>query len=406
VAKFSYTAERSNGEIYQGIADARDRFELYQVIRREGGRLLHLTDESVPRLSSIHYWDILLSRVSEQQKIMFARNLGSMLSAGLSLARALSVIERQAKNPRVNMIVSQIGSDVRRGSTLHAAFAKFPKVFPPQLIAMVRAGEESGELPGSLKLAADNLDRAHSLKKKIRGAMFYPSIVLVVILGIGALMMIFVVPTLAATFAQTGAQLPMSTRTIIGISNALTQHTFLTFGAIIGLAILFYTALKSEKGTKARSWLVLRLPMIGGMAREVSAARTARSLSSLISSGVDVITALDITRDILKNPYFQDVITEAKKAVAAGEPLSTTFVRHENLYPPFVGEMMSVGEETGQTSDMLKSLAAYYEDEVDRKTKDLSTIIEPLLMIFIGVAVGFFAVSMIAPIYQVTQNIG
>ncbi len=406
MAKFSYTAERGNGEIYQGVAEAKDRFELYQIIRREGGRLLHLTDESVPRLSSLHYWDILLSRFSEQQKIMFARNLSAMLTAGLSLARALSVIERQSKNPRVNMVVSQIGSDVRRGSQLNVAFAKFPKIFPPQMIAMVHAGEESGEMPSSLKLAADNLERAHSLKKKIRGAMFYPSIVLVVILGIGALMMVFVVPTLSATFVQAGASLPLSTRIIIGISNALSQHTLLTL-FVMGLGgALIYTAFTAERGRNARSYLVLRIPMIGTMAREVNAARASRSLSSLIASGVDVMTALDITHDVLRNVYFQKVIIEARDAVGRGEPLSTTFVRNEHLFPPFVGEMMSVGEETGQTADMLKNLAVFYEEEVDRKTKDLSTIIEPMLMIFIGAAVGFFAVSMIAPIYQVTQHVG
>ena len=146
--------------------------------------------------------------------------------------------------------------------------------------------------------------------------------------------------------------------------------------------------------------------MIGTMAREVNAARASRSLSSLIASGVDVMTALDITHDVLRNVYFQKVIIEARDAVGRGEPLSTTFVRNEHLFPPFVGEMMSVGEETGQTADMLKNLAVFYEEEVDRKTKDLSTIIEPMLMIFIGAAVGFFAVSMIAPIYQVTQHVG
>jgi type II secretory pathway component PulF len=337
---------------------------------------------------------------------MFARNLGAMLSAGLSLARALSVIERQAKNPRVNMVVSQIGSDVRRGSTLHDAFAKFPNVFPSQMVAMVRAGEESGDLAASLKLASDNMDRAHSLKKKIRGAMFYPTIVLVVIFGIGTLMMIFVVPTLTSTFAQTGATLPFSTQVIVGISNALSHHTLLTLLVIIIGGILIYTAVTSPKTERARSWFVLRFPMIGTMAREVNAARTARSLSSLISSGVDVMTALDITRDVLANSYFKEVLGEAMKAVGAGEQLSSAFMHHEALYPAFVGEMMSVGEETGQTADMLKNLAVFYEDEVDRKTKDLSTIIEPLLMIFIGAAVGFFAVSMISPIYQVTQHIG
>ncbi len=168
---------------------------------------------------------------------------------------------------------------------------------------------------------------------------------------------------------------------------------------------LCFTGLKSEKGKIAFGWLFLHLPAIGTMTREVNAARTARSLASLISSGVDLLTALDITKDVVQNSYFQEVVLEAKKAVAQGEPLSSVFIKHEKLYPAFVGEMMAVGEETWQTADMLKNLAVYYEEEVSRKTKDLSTIIEPVLMLFIGAAVGFFALSMITPIYQVTQNI-
>ena len=406
MAKFSYTAEKAGGELYQGTAEARDRFELYEIIRREGGRLVHLTDQTTPRFWSTQYWDIKLSRVSEQQKILFTRNFGSMLAAGLSVARALSVIERQTKNPKLKAVVSQIGGDVRRGSTLHEAFAKFPTIFAPQVIAMIRAGEESGDLSSSLKLTADNLERSHTLKKKIKGAMFYPTIVLIVIAGIGALMMIYVVPTLAETFIKTGGTLPLSTRIVIGISNALSQHTLSTFAVLVLAGLLLYAAGKSGRGKVARSWLVLRIPKIGEMAREVNAAKTSRSLSALISAGVDVMTALDITEDMLKNVYFREVIVVAKKAVAQGEPLSSTFMKYDKLYPAFVGEMMSVGEETGQTADMLKSIAVYYEDEVDRKTKDLSTIIEPFLMIVIGAAVGFFAVSMITPIYQVTQDIG
>ena len=141
------------------------------------------------------------------------------------------------------------------------------------------------------------------------------------------------------------------------------------------------------------------------MVREVNAARTARSLASLVISGVDVLTALAITREVVQNVYFQEVLTAAAERVGQGETLSTTFIRYENLYPPLVGEMMAVGEETGQTADMLKNLAVFYEDEVDRKTKDMSTIIEPFLMLFIGAAVGFFALSIITPIYQVTQSI-
>lgn len=403
--KFSYTAEKSGGEIYHGIADVRDRFELYQVIRREGGRLLHLSDETTVSIWSLAYWNALLTRVSEQQKIMFARNLGSMLSAGLSLSRALAVLERQTKNPRLKGIVSEIGSDVRRGQTLHASLSKFPRAFSKLMIAMVRSGEESGDLAASLKLTADQMDRMHSLKKKIRSAMFYPTIVLVAIFGIGILMMIFVIPTLTATFSSVKATLPLSTQIIIGISNFLVTHTYSALSVLVLLMIMVYAAFHSTLGKRASGWVFLRLPLIGDMVREVNAARTARSLASLVASGIDVLTALDITREVVQNPYFQEVLILAGKRVGEGEALSSTFMRYENLYPPLVGEMMAVGEETGQTTDMLKNLAVFYEDEVDRKTKDMSTIIEPFLMLAIGAAVGFFAISIIAPIYQVTQNI-
>lgn len=150
----------------------------------------------------------------------------------------------------------------------------------------------------------------------------------------------------------------------------------------------------------------MRLPLVGALVREVNAARTSRTLASLLSSGVSVLTALDITGEVLQNTYFKDVIREAAKSVERGEPLSASFARREDLYPAFVGEMMAVGEETGQTTEMLKRMAVFYEDEVDRKTKDMSTVIEPFLMVFIGAGVGFFAVSMITPIYSLSQNIG
>jgi len=405
VAKFSYTAEKGTGEVYHGIADVSDRFELYQVIRREGGRLLHVNEDSSGTIWSAAYWNAKITRVTEQQKIIFARNLGAMLSAGLSLSRTLAVIERQTKNQRLKVVVSEIGSEVRRGNTLNASLAKFPRVFSKLMVAMVRAGEESGDLASSLKLTADQMDRMHGLKKKIRSAMMYPTIVLIVVFGIGTLMMIFVVPTLIATFEASKATLPLPTRVIIVISNALTEHTYFALGALVFFIAFVYVGLRSSAGKKVFDWIFLRLPLIGEMVREVNAARTARSLASLVSSGVDVLTALAITRDVVQNSYFQEVLLVASKRVGEGETLSATFIRYEHLYPPLVGEMMAVGEETGQTADMLKNLAVFYEDEVDRKTKDMSTIIEPFLMLLIGGAVGFFALSIIAPIYQVTQSI-
>src|SRR3989344_4631352 len=206
--KFVYTAEKSDGEVYKGIAEAADRFELYSVVRREGGKIISVGEDAVSSMLSIGYWNAKLTSVKEMDKILMARNLGAMLGAGLSLARALAVLERQTKNLRLSAAISQISSDVRRGETLHASLNKFPRIFSNLFIAMVRAGEESGTLPDALKVVSDQMERMYDLKKKIRGAMIYPCIILVAIVGIAILMMIEVVPTLAQTFTEKNAKLP------------------------------------------------------------------------------------------------------------------------------------------------------------------------------------------------------
>lgn len=405
MARFSYTAEKGDGEVYKGTATARDRFELYEMVRREGGRILAFSEDHSDKLWSLSYWNAQFSSVPEYERILFARNLGSMLSAGLSLARALAVIERETKNARLRAVVSELSGAVRRGETLHSTLEKYPRIFSRLFTAMVRAGEEGGELPQSLFLASEQMERMYVLKKKIRGAMLYPCIIVIAIIGIGAFMMINVVPTLAQTFEEMDAELPASTRAIIAVSDFLVEYTIFAIAlVVIGVGGVIALA-KTEAGGRVKDFLFLHIPVIGKIVREVNAARTARTLASLLSSGVDVITALDIVHDVVQNSYFKKVIREAKEGVAKGEPLSGAFVRSEKYYPAFVGEMISVGEETGQLTEMMKKLAIFYEDEVDRKTKDMSTIIEPFLMVAIGGAVGFFAIAMISPIYQLSENI-
>lgn len=403
--RFNYTAEKAGGEVYSGVAEARDRFELYSVVRQEGGKIVAFKEEGANNWFSLTYWNAKFTTVKQYDRILFARNLGAMLSAGLSLARALSVMERQIKNPKLVIVVTEIASEVRRGATLHEALAKFPHLFGKLFVAMVRAGEEGGSLPEALSVISEQMERMYNLKKKIRGALIYPSIIVVAIIGIGMMMMIYVVPTLAQTFEEMNAKLPASTQFVISLSNFLVEYTVLAIGGMIGIAALFYAAAHAPLGRRILHIVFIRMPLIGGMVKEVNAARTSRTLASLLSSGVDVLASLEITREVVQNVHFQDVVKDAGESVGRGEPLSAAFVRREDLYPAFVGEMMAVGEETGATAEMLKRLAVYYEDEVDRKTKDMSTIIEPFLMVVIGCAVGFFAVSMITPIYSLSQNI-
>lgn len=406
MAKFRYTAEKTNGEIYNGAADANDRFELYETIRREGAHLISFKEETAgSKYLNFRYWSGKIGSVKEQEKILLARNLGSMLKAGLPLSRAIAVIERQTKSDRLRTVVEDVGTEVRHGKTLHEAFLKYPRVFSKLMVAMVRAGEEGGDLASSLLTTADQIERSSDLKKKVKGALIYPMIILVAIFGIGAVMMVAVVPTLSKTFEEMGSKLPLSTRFVVGLSNFLSQNTLLAILIVLGSGLFFYFGGKTKFGMRAKEFIFLHTPLINEMVKEVNAARTARTLATLLTAGVDVLAALEITGEVVQNSYFQDVLKEAKENVRQGHALSETFVKNEKLFPVFVGEMMSVGEETGQTPQMMKQLAEYYEIEVDRKTKNMTTIIEPFLMLFIGVVVGFFAISMITPIYQISQGV-
>ncbi len=405
MALFSYTAQKADGEVYKGTVETTDRFEVYQTIRSEGGHLISIEEVSNTKWWSISYLNKKFTTIKEYDKILMARNLGAMLSAGLSLARALAVLERQTKNPRLASTINQIAEAVRRGENLHSTLQKFPSIFSNLFVAMVRAGEEGGDLPGSLKVISGQMERMYELKKKVRGALIYPCIILIAIVIIGVVMMIVVVPTLAQTFAEMDADLPHSTQIVIGVSNFLVHYTVLALMLMVAAVVAAYAGLRTKVGKRALEFSLLHLPGIGGIVKEVNAARTSRTLASLLTSGVDVITALDITIEVVQNSYFQNVVRAAKDGVGKGQPLSTEFAHHEEIYPAFVGEMMAVGEETGQTAEMLTRLAVFYEEEVDRKTKDMSTIIEPFLMLFIGAAVGFFAVSMVSPIYSLSENI-
>lgn len=406
MARFRYTAEKADGELYKGVAEARDRFDLYQVVRNEGAHIISFSEEKGIRPWDMAYWNSKFAKVGEYEKILFARNLGAMLGAGLALTRALSVIERQMKNPRLSGIISQVASDVRRGEALHVALGKSPKTFSKLFVAMVRAGDEAGDLPQSLTVTADQMERMYLLKKKIHGALIYPAIVIIAMIGITIMMMIKVVPTLSQTFKEMHAALPTSTQIIISLSDFLVEYTATAILLFVTLAVLIYFAAKTSQGKRLSDFFFLHFPILGPLVREVNAARTSRTLASLLSAGVDVLTALDISGEVVQNTYFREVIRDSARGVGAGEPLSAAFIRREDLYPAFVGEMMAVGEETGQSTEMLKRLAIFYEDEVDRKTKDMSTIIEPLLMVVIGAGVGFFAMAMITPIYSLSQSIG
>lgn len=403
--KFSYKAVTPKGEKISGTAEAADKYELAHHVRGQGNTLVFAEMLNAPKSFDLSRINALLSRVKMQDKIIFAKNLGAMLKAGLSLSRAIGIMEKQTGNEKFKKTLSEMGSDIAKGSTLSDSLAKSPDIFSSLFVAMVKAGEESGSLAESLNIVGGQMEKTYMIQRKIRGALLYPAIIICAMFVVGALMLVYVVPTLTATFKELNVDLPISTQVIVAISDFLVAHTIialLSFILTVGLAIMFF---RSPRGKRIADFTMTRIPLIGPLVKKINAARTARTLSSLLSSGVDIVEALGITRDVVQNSYYKEVLEGAQKSIQKGSQLSRAFSEAPSLYPILVGEMVEVGEETGKLSDMLLQVALFYEEEVEEATKNMATIVEPFLMIMVGAVVGFFAVSMISPTYSLLNNI-
>ncbi len=400
---FTYRAKKMSGEEKGGVREAKDRFELARFLRQEEYTLISFKEKKKKKRSSFNFAGLI--GVSVSAKIIFSRNLGVMISAGLPLTRALDILSRQTKNKKFKKIILALIESVQKGVPLSEAMKIYPNVFSSLFIAMVKVGEESGKLSESLKLVAEQLERDHVLTRKIKGALIYPAIIIIVMIAIGILMLIYVVPTLVSTFKELNVELPMSTQIIILISDFLVNHPISVTGIFLALIFIFFWLARTERGKRLFSTVLLHLPLFSAIVKKINSARTSRTLASLIGSGVNIIEALSITKDVLQNHRYKQILENAKIDVQKGSLISESFKKASNIYPLLVGEMMAVGEETGKLSEMLNRLAVFYEEEVAEATKDLTTVIEPLLMVIIGAIVGFFAISMIKPMYSMMSGL-
>jgi type IV pilus assembly protein PilC len=403
---FSYKAVRADGSEYEATVEAVDKFALFRDLHAKGETVVSVREKGGSKKSGAFLSMSLGSRGTKMaDRIMFAKNLSAMLKAGLPLARALLVLERQMTSKAWKPIFASLQDDLSKGVPLSAALAKFPKTFAPVFVSMVAAGQESGSLAEALSIIGGQLERAYQLSKKIKGAMMYPGIILTVMCAIGIMMFVFVLPKLTDTFKQFNVELPLATRMIIGSSDFVSANIPLLGVILFVIIAALFVIPRTTLGKSLIDKMILKLPVIGAIAQEVNSARTARTLSSLLSSGVDVVSSMKITADVVQNVHYKKMLSRTAEDIQKGSTIQSLFMPRTDLYPSFVGEMIGVGEETGTLSKVLLEVATFYEGEVEQKTKDMSTIIEPVLMVVIGVGVGFFALAMIAPIYSLTSTI-
>jgi len=404
--KFIYTAKSiATGESRGGDVIAKDERMLALQLREEGFLLTsakQLEEETVG--VSIKFLDRFQS-VPLKERMMFARNLSVMISSGLTLSRSISNLIAQTRNLYFKKMLSHVFEDVQGGKTLSESLAQYPNVFSELFVNMVYVGEVSGNLDKVLDILAVQLEKEHDLMSKVKGALTYPAVVLVAMIGIAILMLTYILPKILGVFRDMKVELPPMTVFVMGLSDFIRNNGIIIIILIIGMLIFLKFFLTTNSGKRTLSFITIHLPIVRNIVIKVNCARFARIYSALLESGVSVVDSLNIVSRTLSNVYYKDALAEGVIAIQKGTNLSAIASAHPNIFPVLVPQMIEVGEETGKTEEVLRKLAEFYEGEVDQITKNLSSIIEPVLMLLIGSMVGFFAVAMMQPMYSVLENI-
>lgn len=405
---FLYLAKNQKGENQTGHREADNLHNLAAKLREEN--LILISAETAEREKREKFIDLKVlwerfGRVPLVEKMIFSRSLALMIKAGLPFNKAMDVLAKQTKNPKFSRIIRQIGIDINQGESFSAALAKYPRIFGEVFVGMIQVGETGGNLEEILKILAVQMEKDHQLISRVRGALIYPAVIVLAMLGIGIFMMISVVPKLTAIFSELNVDLPLTTQVVISVSNFLKNYSISGLLGFILTIIVIRFVMRVKEVKKEFHKIYLRLPIFGKIIQKINSARFARTFSSLFQAGVPIVKSLKIVAGTLTNYSFKESLLECSVKVQKGEELNKSLADCGAVYPEMVIQMVKLGEETGSLSDVLKNLADFYEEEIDQTTKNLSSVIEPILMIVIGLAIGFFAVSMIQPMYSIMGGI-
>jgi len=395
--KYSFLAKSLEGKTEKGILEAKDEFELAKFLKEKGLILIKAEKEREKGKLKISF---LPFGIPLSEKIFFTRNLKVMISAGVSLPRAILSLSEQTKNKEFKSALKKISEMIVKGEKFSDALSTFPQIFNEFYQNMIKVAEETGKLEEVLEILARQMERENELKSKIKGAMIYPAVIVFALIGVGILMLVMVVPKLAETFKELGVELPLTTKIVIFLGTFLEKNFLVLFFSLIFLIFLFFQILKTKTGKRIFDKISLSLPIFSSLVKKTNSAFTARALSSLISAGVSLPRALEITANTLGNVFYKNALLICAEKVKKGGKLSESLKAYQKIYPLTLISMVEVGEETGETSEVLSKIAQFYENEVADAAKNLTSVIEPILMLIIGAVVGFFAISMVQPMYS------
>jgi len=397
MAEFAYDAINAQGMLTSGVISAPDVSSAREQLQARGLLPSSLAERAA---AGEETFGSMFKKVKPKSLQVFARQLATMIEAGVSVVAALVTLEEQTDDKYLQEVVGEVRADVESGMIFSRALARHPKVFDRLFVAMVAAGESSGTLDIVLDRVATQIEKATKLKRRVKGAMVYPIVVISFASLVLTFMLMFIVPVFQKVFDELNGQLPTPTRIIIGMSNALRGYWFIIFPTI-GLIIYMIRRFKrTPEGTRMWDRFKLRVPMkIGDVVQKIALARISRTLATLVAAGVDIITALDIAAGTAGNWVLETALQHTSQRVHEGVPISVPLAEDEN-FPPMVSQMVKIGEETGELDKMLGKIADFYEDEVDASIESLTSIIEPLLMICVGAMVGAIVISMYLPMFK------
>lgn len=400
MAFFMYKVKTEGNETLKGKVEARNKEQAHALLRERNWFVISLTPFQDTGMSM---FTSLFDRVKFNDIVNFTRQLATMITAGLPLTEALGILEQQSK-PAMQKVVSSILKEIEGGSSLADGMAKQEgTVFSRVYIALVRAGEAAGVLDTILKRLADTLEKQREFRAKTKSALIYPGIVLSAMGVVAFIMMAFVVPKLTSMYTDFGAQLPLPTKILIGVSSIFANFWYVVIGGVILFIYMFRTWKKTPQGARAWDTLLLKIPIMGILQRQIILTEFTRTISLLLSAGISLLTALDIVADAMDNMLYREAVRFTSKDVEKGLSLADAISKYP-LFPALLGQMISVGEQTGKLDEVILKISAFYEAESEHAIKNLTTAIEPLIMIILGVGVGFIMIAIIMPIYNLTSQ--
>jgi type IV pilus assembly protein PilC len=395
--QFTYTARAVNGDLKSATLEAPNRDEVIKQLRQQRLNVLKIDEGSAVKKKRA-------GKIKMRDIVIFTRQFSTMINAGLPLVQALDILAQQSENPALKDVTRQVVFDVESGNTVADALRKQPRAFSDLYVNMVAAGEAGGILDTILMRLAVFMEKNDALLRKVKGAMIYPSVIMSVAAIAITILLVFVIPTFSSMFASVNIPLPLPTRVVIGLSSALKSYWWVVLGTIAIVVTLIRKYYATNDGKLQIDRLLLKAPVLGDVLRKSAVSRFTRTLGTLISSGVSILDGLEITAKTSGNRVIQDAIMESRASIAGGETIAAP-LKKSAVFPPMVISMIAVGEQTGGLDEMLSKIADFYDEEVDAAVSGLLALMEPVMIVFLGVVVGGMVIAMYLPIFDMVNAV-